>query len=167
MGTSMSAPVAISWPRYVAALALALFSAAFLFVFWLYVFNVFFGFARTTSPEGSDLLVTLSMQLAPAVLVLVSTFLPLFLAFALGPALIASAILRQLRLTSAPGYAGIGALAGLAALVLFQLIDVMVLGARIPVLSFQSCGLPALLAGACGGLAAWVVTIGLRPIAKE
>ena len=50
---------------------------------------------------------------------------------------------------------------------LFQLVDVMVLGARIPVLSFQSCGLPALLAGACGGLAAWVVTIGLRPIAKE
>ena len=153
----MASAPAISRSRFLLALLGALLSAGFLFLFWLYIFNAFFGFARTSSPEGSRLLATLAMQVAPAVLILAGSFLPLFLAIALLPALIASLILRRLSLRSAPGFAGVGAGAGLAALALFQLIDVLVLGASAPILSFQDSGLPALLAGASGGLAAWAI----------
>jgi hypothetical protein len=156
-------PNAISWPRFLLALFMAMLSAGFLFVFWLYVFNTFFGFARTTSPEGSQLLATLAMQLAPAVLVLVSTFLPVFLAFALAPALIASLIVRWLGLRGAPGLAAVGAITGLAGLVLFQFVDVAFLGAHTPILSLQDSGVPALLSGASGGLAAWCIAFGWRP----
>ena len=157
----------ISWRRGALALLVAMLSAGFLFVFWLYILNGFLGFARTSSPEGTQLLTTLAMQLAPAVLVLVATFMPVFLAFALGPALIAGLILRRLGVRSAPGFAAVGAGAGLAGLALFQFVDVAVLGARAPILSLQDCALPAALAGACGGLAAWAIAFGRRPAGRQ
>jgi hypothetical protein len=150
----------ISLGRFVLALLVAMLSAGFLFVFWLYVLNAFFGFARTTSPEGTQLLTTLAMQVAPAALILAGTFLPVFLAFAFGPTLVASLIVRMLKLRSAPSLAGLGALTGLAGLALFQIVDVAVLGAATPILSFQDSGVPALLAGACGGLVAWSIAFG-------
>jgi hypothetical protein len=44
--------------------------------------------------------------------------------------------------------------------VLFQIVDVVRLGASTPILSFQDSGVPALLAGACGGLVAWSIAFG-------
>jgi hypothetical protein len=102
------------------------------------------------------------MQVFPAAMMLVGTLMPAFLAFALGPTLIAALIVRMLGVRSAVGLMVIGAMTGLAGLILFQLIDVTVLHAPKPVLSLQDGAVPALLAGACGGLCAWWAAFGAR-----
>jgi hypothetical protein len=150
----------LSPARFAAALILAIVSAGFLFVFWLFVCNGFFGFARTTSPEGSSLLTTFALQVFPPLMLLVGTLMPGFFVFALGPTLIASLIVKVLGLRRAVPLMMVGALTGLSALVIFQLVDVAFLGARSPVISLSTGSLPALLAGGCGGLTAWVVAFG-------
>ena len=150
----------VSLGRFIAALCFAILSTGFLFVFWLFVCNGFFGFAQTTSPEGSSLLTTFAMQAFPLIMVWVGTLLPFFAIFALGPALIASAVIGAMRWRSPVLLIAVGAATGLAGFLIFQLLDVMALGAKTPVLSLAAGALPAALAGACGGLVAWTIAFG-------